>query len=339
MGLMYAPACFAATDELIAVAEQAAAADQVLAVHIRAEGSHAADALEEVRNIAASSGAKVHISHLKCTGAANHGRMPEMIRTLDTWRGQGIDVTADVYPYTAGSTTACGMLPDWALAGGVEQLLQRLRMPEYRLRLVDALRTPWQKMENHLLACGPKNIVLIGLQEPGNHRYEGKSLLHIADERGITSEEALLSIIREEQGRPGVIQHQGDETDLETAMRWKHTMVGSDGLPSGEEGTPHPRLYGTFPRVLGRYVRERNVLPTGEAIHRMTSMPARRFGLTGHGEIAQGGKGNVVVFDPDTIIDTSTYSAPRSAPAGIRSVWSDGHVVYSNEQEDTYANK
>ncbi|GAB3264018.1 hypothetical protein GCM10027562_28360 [Arthrobacter pigmenti] len=260
-----------------------------------------------------------------------------MIRTLDLWRRQGIDVTADVYPYTAGSTTVCGMLPDWALTGGVEQLLQRLEAPEERLRLVEALRKPWPKMENHLLACGPENIVLIGLQEPSNRRYEGRSVLDVAGERGITSEEALVAIIREERGRPGVVQHQGDETDLETAMRWKHTMVGSDGLPCGGESTPHPRLYGTFPRVLGRYVRERNLLSIEEAIHRMTSMPARRFGLTGYGEIVQGGKGNVLVFDPETTIDTSTYSAPRSTPAGIRSVWSDGSLIYSNEQEKAHA--
>jgi len=328
MGLMYAPACFAGADELIAVAEQAAGFGRVLSVHLRAEGSHIEDALDEIHHVALVSGVKLHISHLKCAGRESHGRMPDVLEALDRWRREGIDVTGDVYPYTAGSTTICGMLPDWLLAGGVQHMLERLAHPDVRASVVETLRQPWPRLENHLLACGPDNITLIGLQRPDNLALEGEPLSKIAEARGTDCEETLVDLVLEEQGTLGIIQHQGREDDLEAAMRWDNTMIGSDGLPI-DRGMPHPRLYGTFPRVLGRYSRDRGVLSLQEAARRMTELPAKRFGLEDRGTVTPGAHADLVVLDLDEVTDTATYEAPRSWPKGIYDVWADGRQAWS----------
>ena len=326
-GLMYAPACFAATAELVAVAELVAAARGVLAVHLRSEGGAITESLKEMRHVAEVTGVRLHVSHLKCTGVANHGRMPEVVGTLDDWRRRGIDVTTDVYPYTAGSTTVCGMLPEWALAGGVDEMLVRLGDPGERNAVVTALGRPWERMENHLLGCGADSITLVGLQEPRNRAFDGQPLASIAAARGASPEETLVDVVVEERARPGVIQHQGLEADLEAALRWPHTMIGSDGLPT-DVASPHPRLYGTFPRALGRYARDKGVLSMPEAIRRMTSLPAQRFGLVGRGELRAGAYADVVVFDPATVTDTATYDAPRSWPRGVHQVWRGGRALW-----------
>ena len=331
-GLMYVPACFAGTTELIAVAGEAAKRGAILSVHLRAEGEHIFDALAELHEIVVETGVSVHVSHLKCTGARSHGRMGEVIGELDRWRAQGIAVTADVYPYTAGSTTICAMLPEFALEGGVQQLLLRLQDGGFRQQVEATLTQPWRRAENHLLACGPDNIVLTGLHTHGNRDFEGRTIGEVARARAISPEAAVLDVVVEEEGRAGVIQHQGSEDDLLTAMAWPHTMIGSDGLPTGPGSKPHPRLFGTFPRVLGHYVRKIGHLSMQEAIHRMTGQPAKRFNLHGEGTLALGTSADLVIFDPAAVMDTATYSDPQQAPTGINQVWVNGRPLVGGPQ-------
>ena len=329
-GLMYAPACFAGRTELIAVAREAADRGGVLSVHLRAEGEHIIEALDELHEIVVESGVSVHVSHLKCTGATSHGRMREVIGELDRWRAQGIAVTGDVYPYTAGSTTICAMLPEFALEGGVEQLLVNLSDDPFRQEVVQALTRPWRRAENHLLACGPDNITLTGLHALSE--FEGRTVADVSRARGMSPEAALLDVVMQEQGRAGVIQHQGSEDDLRTALAWPHTMIGSDGLPAPPGSKPHPRLFGTFPRMLGRYVREGRHLTLEDAIHRMTGQPAKRFNLRGEGTLEPGTPADVVVFDPTTVIDAATYRDPQQGPAGINQVWVNGRPLIGASQ-------
>jgi N-acyl-D-amino-acid deacylase len=326
-GLMYAPACFADTTELVAVAREAAQRGGVLSVHLRAEGQHILQALAELHEIVVESGVSVHVSHLKCTGASSHGQMGTVIGELDRWRAQGIAVTGDVYPYTAGSTTICAMLPEFALEGGVEQLLHRLQDDGFKAEVEASLGRPWERVENHLLACGADNIVLTGLRGVGNHDFEGRSVGDVARARSTSPEAALLALVMEEKGRAGVIQHQGSEDDLLTAMAWPHTMIGSDGLPAAPGSKPHPRLFGTFPRVLGHYVRGVRHLPLEEAVHRMTGLPAQRFHLPGQGTLEPGTPADLVVFDPAEIRDRATYEDPRQSPQGVDQVWVQGRPL------------
>jgi N-acyl-D-amino-acid deacylase len=324
---MYAPACFADTAELVAVAREAAHRDAVLTVHLRAEGEHILEALGELHGIVAESGVEVHVSHMKCTGASSHGNMGSVIEELDRWRAQGHSVTGDVYPYTAGSTTICAMLPEFALEGGVEQLLVRLQDESFKAGVKAALTQPWPRTENHLLACGPDNIVLTGLQTSSLAPFEGRSVREVAKDRGLSPETALLDIVAQTRGRAGVIQHQGSEDDLRTAMAWPYTMIGSDGLPAAPGTRPHPRLFGTFPRVLGHYSRQTGHLALEQAVHRMTGLPAHRFNLAGEGTLEQGTVADLVVFDPTEVRDTATYADPQQHPHGVNQVWVGGRRI------------
>jgi len=326
-GLMYAPACFAATAELVAVARVAASRGGVLSVHLRAEGEHIFEALAEIHQIVVETGVAVHISHLKCTGLRSHGWMGDVIRELDGWRTQGIAVTGDVYPYTAGSTTICALLPEFALEGGVAHLLHRLGSDVFRREVEVALTRPWPRAENHLLACGPDKIVLTGLRHPSNRDFEGRTIQDVAQLRAVSPQAALLDLVMQEEGRAGVIQHQGSEDDLMTALSWPHTMVGSDGLPAAPGSKPHPRLFGTFPRVLGHYVRGTQHLTLEDAVSRMTGQTAETFHLSGQGTLDPGTPADVVVFDPAAVTDRATYSDPMRAPAGMDHVWVDGRPV------------
>ena len=326
-GLMYAPACFADTAELVAVAREAADRDAVLAVHLRAEGEHILEALGELHRIVAESGVAVHISHMKCTGASSHGNMGAVIEELDRWRAQGLSVTGDVYPYTAGSTTICAMLPEFALEGGVERLLVRLQDESFKAEVEAMLTRPWPRTENHLRACGPDNIVLTGLQTASLAPFEGRSVREVAEARGLSPEAALLDVVGQTRGGAGVIQHQGSEDDLLTAMAWPHTMIGSDGLPASPGTRPHPRLFGTFPRVLGHYVRQTGHLSLEQAVHRMTALPAQRFNLAGEGTLEPGTAADLVVFDPTEVRDVATYADPQQHPTGVNQVWVSGRRV------------
>lgn len=329
LGLVYAPGMYADERELTQVATTVAEHNGILAVHLRSEGRYMTDALEEMLSIARTTGVRLQVSHLKCAGTQSHGRMQNIIATLDSARSTGVDVTADAYPYTAGSTTITSMFPSWSIEGGVEALLTRLRRPDQKRQVQHQLGEAWIGQENQLYNIGADGIEIIPDRAAEVTEYGG-SLDTLACRLGLTPEEALIEAVLGTGGECAVIQHHGVEKDVIDALHWQHTMVGSDGLPTTAP-KPHPRLYGTFPRTLGRYVRELAVLPLEEQIYRMTSLPARRFGIPERGEIEEGAIADLVMLDPRTVQGTATYDNPRAAPIGIHQTLVGGRRASGNE--------
>jgi len=258
----------------------------------------------------------------------------EALALIDEANATGLDVMADVYPYTASSTTLRTLLPDWVLAGGIEAMLARLADAEARTRIRQEVEAP-ETGQGLLDRVGWDNIMVASCA----HRRdaEGKRLSRIAQERGMDPLEAALELIVDEKGKGYMILFQLDEADLRRALAHPRVMIGSDGsalAPYGEMGTgkPHPRNYGTFPRVLGEYAREQRVLGLAQAIHKMTGLPARRLGLRDRGVIRVGARADVVVFDAKRVVDAATYEEPHRYPEGIEHVIVNGRSVIRDAQ-------
>jgi N-acyl-D-aspartate/D-glutamate deacylase len=326
LGLMYPPGCYASREELVSLARVVAGHGRVLVCHLRSEGAHLVPSLDEFVGIGRDAGAAMHVSHLKVVGPDNHGSMEAVVDRLDRMRADGCDVTADVYPYTAGSTTVATMFPPSCLDGGVDGLLQRLGDPAECERIRAELCAPWDGMENCFMSLGPERIRLSGFAQEANVPHDGRSLADIAAARRQDPLDCLVQVVREEDARLSVIQFQMCEGDVRTALQWPWSMIGSDGLPLAT-GALHPRHYGTFPRVLAHYVRQEGVLTLQDAIRKMTSLPAQRFGMSGRGELAEGEAADLCVFAPDTLQDHATYADPRRHPTGIDMVLVNGRVA------------
>jgi N-acyl-D-amino-acid deacylase len=265
-------------------------------------------------------------------GRANWGMSGKILYEIERARAEGIDVNADQYPYTAGSTVFSSILPPWAQEGGIQKLLERLRDPETRSRIRRDLETGIPGWQNWVKDLGWESFKMISFSREENKRYLGKTIQEIAAIRGKDPYETAMDIILEEEGGPMTVIFYGSEYDVETYMRSPHIMVSTDAFgssPTGpiDLGLQHPRTYGTYPRILGRYVRERGLLTLGEAIRKMTSLPARKIGLLDRGLLRPGMWADIVIFDPATIIDTATYENPLSYPKGIRYVLVNGEVV------------
>jgi N-acyl-D-amino-acid deacylase len=289
--------------------------------HIRNEGARLLEALDEAIEAARAGGARLQVSHLKAMGPANHGKVHAALERLDQARADGLDVACDVYPYTASSTTLTARLPTWTMEGGTAGLLARLADPAERERVADAVR------EQAIL--DPGNVVIASLP-PG--RYEdsrGLSLAEIARRDGVDGAEAALRVLEHHEAAVSVVNHGMSEDDVVAVLRHPWTSVASDGWilrPTGS-GHPHPRSFGTFPRVLGRYVRDQEVLTLPEAIRRMTSLPASRLGLDDRGVVGPGAVADLVVLDPQRIADRSTYDDPWQLSVGVEHMLVAGEPV------------
>jgi N-acyl-D-amino-acid deacylase len=293
-GLIYEPGRYAAKDELVALARVMADGGGVYASHMRNESDELLDAVAETVGIGEEGGVPVQISHHKASGRSAWGLVAQSLSMIDQARTRGVDVTADQYPYTASSTSLFAVLQnhDEGTAG------------------VDP--TDWSRV---VLAF-----------TPGHPEWEGVSVTDLALRLELDDHEAATRVVDAEGPGAIVVVHSMDEDDVRTVMAHPTTMIGSDGIPTAG-GRPHPRLYGTFARVLGRYVRDERVLSLEEAVHRMTGMPAAKFALAGRGVIAPGNWADLVLFDPITISDVATYESPRQHPSGIRDVWVNGTGV------------
>jgi N-acyl-D-aspartate/D-glutamate deacylase len=322
-GLIYPPGLFAQEDEIAAVAEVLPAGRPYVS-HMRGEGNMLLDSIAEALRIGQAADRPVQISHLKAAGRAVWGRMGEALQLLDDARQRGVDVTHDVYPYLAGSTMLTATLPPWFQEGGNPSVLRRLGESASLDRLRRDIEADDDSWENHVDACGWSGIVVASSR---SHRYDGLSLQQIADDAGVEPFQALVDVLRDEQLEASMIIFSMREEDLIEALAHPLTMIGSDGLPPGGGGKPHPRMWGTFPRVLSRYVRELRVLTLEEAVRKMTSLPAARFGLRGRGEIRPGAVADMVVFDPAMVHDRADYDDPVRPAAGIEQVWIGGRIA------------
>jgi N-acyl-D-amino-acid deacylase len=322
-GLIYPPGLFAQTQELVELAKRLPRSRPYV-THMRGEGSQLLASIAEAVAIGEGAGCRVHISHLKTAGRPNWGQMGVALDQLDRARARGLYVRHDVYPYTAGSTMLTAALPPWFQEGGGPAVLRRLNDPVDLDRLRDQLGRDDGTWENHIYGAGWDGIVVAS---SASHEFDGGSLAQIAADRGIEPFDALVHILRHEELKVSMIVHSMQEDDLTLAMRHELTMIGSDGLPPGVGGKPHPRMYGTFPRVLARYFRELGTLDLPEAVRRMTSLPAESFGLHDRGVIAPGRAADLVAFDPAKVRDLADYTRPTREPEGIAWVMVNGAVV------------
>jgi N-acyl-D-amino-acid deacylase len=316
-GLWYAPMSHADSAENVAVCRAAG----FFATHQRSYDSGIFAATEETLAIAEEAGVPVQLSHLQLSGSDIVGRADEVLVLLDNARKRGVDVTWDSYPYAAGSTLVQALLPDWATDGGPEATLRRLHDSETASRI-----------ESDLAASGRdwSRTVLAGARSTTNRPYESLPFTEIAERRGLSVPVFVVRLLLEDELQACFIGHTQDERDVREVLRHSAQMVGSDGLHL--PGKTHPRLYGTFPRILGEYARDRRDISLPEAVRKMTSAPAARLGLTDRGVLKAGNAADLVLFDPATIRDRATYEDPLRFPDGIPHVWVNGVAVKHNNQ-------
>lgn len=311
-GLIYTPGTYGDTAEVVALARVAATYGKPYVTHLRDEMSRVEEALEEAVEIARESGAALHVSHHKTAGRHAWGRTRRTLPRIAELRAQGMDVTCDVYPYTEGSTSLAAMFPPWANDGGTEALLDRLRDPGERARMRQAIEEGVPGWEN---TVGNGGWDRISVACAANHpEVEGRTIAELGGDPVDTAAELLLA----EEGEVTIISHSMREDDVQRVLASDFAMIGSDGVP--KPGHPHPRLAGTFPRVLGRYSRDQGLFPLELAVHKMTGMAAERFGLAGRGIVRDGAHADLVLLDPETVADGATYADPLLPPSGIRAV-------------------
>ena len=324
-GLIYVPGIYSRTDEVVALAEAVAPFAGVYASHIRGEGRDLFAAVREAIEIGGRAGVPAHVSHLKCESALVWGRTDELLELFE-----GHDATADQYPYTAWASSLWSLLPDWAPVGDLARLLGD---PETRARLVAAVEHGEPAFQSSVDGVGWDRIVVESTAEA---RWNGLDLVAIATAMDVEAAEAMFRLLLDEP-ETAVIGHAMHEDDVRAILARPDVMVASDAAAMSPEGPlagvpVHPRNYGTFPRVLGRYVRDEGLLSLESAIRAMTSLPADRFGLRDRGRIAEGALADLVLFDPHTVADTATFERPHAYPAGIDAVVVNGRVAWDGER-------
>lgn len=333
-GLIYPPGMYTSTEELVELASVLAEYGALYATHMRNEGDKLIESVEEAITIGEQNGVPVEISHHKTAGRFNWGKVNATLRAMERARDRGVEVNCDVYPYIAGSTTVTAILPGWALEGGVDKMLERVRTAEPRTRIENEIAQGTMTGENWVKAAGWNGIVIGAC--PTHHEYEGKSLEQIFQEKGRAEEpyEAFFDWLIEVEGNATIIIFVMDEDDVKTVIASPLSSIISDAWATAPSagGKPHPRAYGTFPRVLGKYVRDEKVLSLPEAIRKMTSLPAGKFRLEDRGVLKEGFCADLVVFDPAKIRDTATYADPHQYPEGVRYVIVNGEIAVDNGQ-------
>lgn len=330
--LMYTPDRFNTTEELVLMAQVAGRYGGVYQTHQRSEGDALFESLDEVFHIARESGIRTNVTHLKAAYVANWGKMAEVVDRINRAREEGLDIAADIYPYVWGAAGLRALLPPWAREGGVVEIERRMGDPAIRDSIKRELDVPTAEWENEYLgAGGAVNFRIVDVQGNENYlRYEGMMLDEIAADLGVDPKDGIMDMIQE--GGAGFVSLLTDEFDLRLAMRQPWVAFGTDGrlaAPDGPlaAGLPHPRAYGTYPRILGRYVRELGVISLEEAIRKSTSLAAESIGVEDRGTLAEGLYADIVVFDPETIIDHATYQEPHQHSTGVEYVVVNGQVV------------
>ncbi|HBS33457.1 MAG TPA: aminoacylase [Parvularcula sp.] len=336
--LIYAPAFYAKTDELIALTQAAAEFGGGYIAHMRSEGDRYLEAIDETIAIARAANTRAQIYHLKPAGRANWGKSAEGLARLDAARRAGVDITANIYTYTAGATGLYATMPPWVQEGGHDAWVARLKDPKIRKRVIAEMRAPAKGWENLLqLAGGAENVLLIGFRNDTLKPLTGKTLAEVAKARGASPEDAIIDLVIEDDSRVDTAFFLISEDNIRRNIRWPHLMFGSDEGAYAPEGVflksnAHPRAYGTFARLLGKYVREEKIIPLEEAIRRLTSLSADSLRIKERGRLVPGYYADIVVFDPATIGDKATYDAPHQLAAGVETVFVNGVLTVSGAE-------
>jgi dihydroorotase/N-acyl-D-amino-acid deacylase len=334
--LQYVPARFAKTDEIVELAKVARMYGGIYATHQRSEANALDESLAEVFEIARRAQIPVEIWHLKTAYKKNWGRMPEVLTRIKRARAAGLDITADIYPYIAGSTSLGACLPPWALEGGTEKMLSRLKDMQIRQRLKKEISSDAKDWENIYLGSGGPSGVLIGsVVNRDLDALQGKRLSQISEEQRKDPLDALFDLILADHGQTGAIYFMMSEDDMRAAMRAPFVSFCTDSGARANDGPlagskSHPRGWGSYPRILGRYVRDEHLLTLEEAIHKMTGMPAKRVGLVDRGLLREGMFADITIFDPKQVIDRATFELPNQHPDGIKYVIVNGRIEVDN---------
>jgi N-acyl-D-amino-acid deacylase len=330
--LIYVPGTFAKTEELVALAKVAAKYKGIYISHIRGESFNLFNAIDEAIGIGRDAGLPVVIYHLKVAAKSNWGRMGEVVAKIDKARAQGLQVSATMYPYTAGGTGLAATLPLWVQEGGRDKMLERLRDPATRLRARKEIETTLDGWENLLMATTFEGIQIASVPREFDQSVLGKRISQLAAERKADPWDIYFSLLIESGGRIGALYHMMSEDDVKTGLRAPWVTIGTDSSALRAEGvlaqgSPHPRSYGTFPRILGKYVRDEHVLSLHDAVNRMTGAAALQMGLRDRGLVREQYFADLVIFNAGTIKDTATYERPHQYPAGIEYVVVNGVPV------------
>lgn len=331
--LIYPPAFFAKTEELIEMCKVAAEYKGKYISHMRSEGNKLDEAVDELIRIAREAKIPAEIYHLKAAGKDNWGKMDGVLKKVEAARKSGLKITADMYTYPAGATGLDASMPPWALDGGYTELFKRIKDHDTRKRILEDMRTPSDKWENLRLAVGSAdNVILVGFKNEKLKPLTGKTLGEVAKMRGTDPENTVLDLVLEDGSRVGTVYFLMDEANIKKQIKVPWVSFGSDAESIAPEGVflrsnPHPRAYGNFARLLGKYVRDEKIIPLQEAIRRLTSLPAGNLELDRRGSLKKGYFADVVIFDPKTIADKATFEKPHQFAVGVRDVFVNGVAV------------
>ena len=333
--LIYAPANYAKTPELIALAQESARCGGIYTAHMRSEGDHIEEALQETIDIAKASGAPAEVHHLKLMGRSNWGKLGKVISMIDAARASGVRITADMYMYTAGGTALDASLPPWVHDGGPEAMVKRLKDPATRAKVIAAMNEAHPKDWENLFQSGADNIRLLAFSSAKLKPLIGKTLAQIAKMRGTSPADTLIDLVIEDNAGAGAAYTfmSEDNLDKEIVLPW--VSSGSDAEGSAPEGvflrsSPHPRAYGNFARIFAKYVREKHLLTVEEAVRKITSLPADVLSLNDRGRLREGAFADVVIFDPKTLQDHATFEKPMQDATGVTDVFVNGKLALKN---------
>ncbi|MBK8813733.1 MAG: D-aminoacylase [Acidobacteria bacterium] len=334
--LIYAPAFYAKTEELIELCKVAAKYKGKYISHMRSEGNQLIEAVEELIRISREAKIPAEIYHLKAGGKDNWAKMDKVLAMVEAARKSGMKITADMYNYPAGATGLDASMPPWVLDGGYAELFKRIKDPETRKKILAEMRTPTDKWENlRLMAGSPEKVLLIGFKSEKLKPLTGKTLGEVARMRGTDPENTILDLVLEDESRVGTVYFLMDEENIRKQIRYPWVSFGSDAESMAPEGAflksnPHPRAYGNFARLLGKYVREEKLITLEEAIRRLSGLPATNLELDRRGFLKSGYFADVVIFDPRTIADKATFENPHQFAVGVRDVFVNGVQLLKN---------
>ena len=334
--LIYAPSIFAATDELIALAEVAARYDGLYISHLRNEADNLLEAFDEFMTIARRANIRAEVYHIKASGRANWNKLDELLARIEAAQAEGLAVTADMYTYNASSTGLDSVMPPWVQEGGRKAWIERLKDPAIRARVKREMNTPTKEWDNGWVSCGtPENIILVGFKKEHLKPLSGKTLAEVAALRGTPPEDTALDLVVEDESNVGAAFFTMSEDNVRKEIQVPWISFCSDAQSIATEGvflkrSPHPRTYGSFARVLGKYTRDEKLIPLADAIRRLPSLPAANLKIDRRGRLAPGYFADVVIFDPATIADRSTFKQPHQYSVGVQHVLVNGVPVLRN---------
>ncbi|MDA1028293.1 MAG: D-aminoacylase [Bacteroidetes bacterium] len=333
--LIYAPAFYASTEELIELAKVVSEYDGMYISHMRSEGNRLLEAIEELITISREAGVRAEVYHLKAAGEANWPKMDQAIERIERARSEGQEITADMYTYIAGATGLDAHMPPWVQEGGFAAWRARLMDPEIRAKVLVEMRTPTNEWENLGLGAGPEGVMVVGFEQDSLRYLIGKTLAELALERGTTPEDVAIDLVIADSTRVGTVYFLMSEDNLKKQIALPWVSFDSDAesmAPEGEnlKNNPHPRAYGTFARLLAKYVREEGVITLQEAIRKLTSLPADNLRLARRGRLQVGHYADIAIFNPAEIQDHATFSEPHQLATGMSHVFVNGTQVFEN---------